>query len=116
MRRVVAAGFVSLDGAMETSEGWRLLYFDEGFGRSVGEGLAASGALLLGRVNYGGWSAYFPRQRPQANPMAMRMNGIETYVVSTTLAEPLEWSNSALVKENAAEEISALERRRGEDA
>jgi dihydrofolate reductase len=115
VREVVAAGFVSPDGVMATSDGWRLPYFDEGFGRVVGEGLATSDAPLIGRASYEEHSAYFPQQHPRENPMAMRMNDIRTYVVSTTLAEPLEWNNSTLIEENFAEEISALERQPGED-
>ena len=115
MGRVVAAEFVSLDGVMETSEGWHLPYFNEEFGQTIAEGLAASDALLMGRVNYEEWSAYFPQQDPDENPMAARMNDIKKYVVSTTLAEPLEWNNSTLIKENVAEEISALKRQPGKN-
>ena len=115
MGKVVAAEFVSLDGVMDTSERWHLRYFDEELGQAVGEGLAASDALLMGRVNYEEWSAYFPQQDPEENPMAAQMNDIKKYVVSTTLTEPLEWDNSELIKENVAEEISALKRQPGKN-
>jgi dihydrofolate reductase len=36
-------------------------------------------------------------------------------VVSTTLEEPLEWSNSTLIKSNVAKEITELNRRLGKD-
>jgi dihydrofolate reductase len=113
--KVVAAEFVSLDGVMETSERWHLPYINEEFGQAVGEGLAASDALLMGRVNYEEWAASFPQQDPEENPMAARMNDIKKYVVSTTLTEPLEWNNSTLIKENVAEEISALKRQPGKN-
>ena len=42
------------------------------------------------------------------------MNGIAKFVVSTTLAE-LEWSNSTLIRENVAEEVSKLKEQPGQD-
>jgi dihydrofolate reductase len=113
--KVIAAEFVSLDGVMDTSERWHLPYFNEQLWQAVGEGLAASDALLMGRVNYEEWAASFPQQDPEENPMAARMNDIKKYVVSTTLLEPLEWNNSTLIKENVAEEISALKRQPGKN-
>ena len=48
--------------------------------------------------------------------MAAQMNDIKKYLVSTTLAEPLEWNNSTLIKENVAEESSsALKGQPGKD-
>jgi dihydrofolate reductase len=43
------------------------------------------------------------------------MNGYPKYVVSTTLEEPLEWSNSTLIKGNVAEEVSRLKQQPGKD-
>ena len=43
------------------------------------------------------------------------MNGVQKYVVSTTLEEPLEWDNSTLIKGNVAEEIAELKRQAGRD-
>jgi dihydrofolate reductase len=53
------------------------------------------------------------QQDPEENPVAALMNDRKKYVVSTT---PLEWSNSTLIKENVAEEISsALKNQPGKD-
>jgi len=43
------------------------------------------------------------------------MNGYPKHVVSTTLAEPLEWNNSTLNKENVTEEIADLKRQPDKD-
>jgi dihydrofolate reductase len=115
MRKVVAAEFVSLDGVMESPDKWHFPYFNEEMGQAVGEGFAASDAMLMGRVNYEEWAAYWPQQDPEENPVAAQMNDVRKYVVSTTLEEPLEWSNSTLIKENVAEEISALKNQPGKD-
>jgi dihydrofolate reductase len=115
LRKVVAAEFVSLDGVMESPDKWHFPYFNEEMGQAVGEGFAAADAMLMGRVNYEEWAAYWPGQNPEENPMAAQMNSMKKYVVSTTLKEPLEWQNSTLIGENAAEEIAKLKQEEGGD-
>ena len=116
MRRVVAAEFLSLDGVMESPDKWHFPYFDEEMGQAVAEGFAAADAMLMGRVNYEEWAAFWPGQDPEENPMAAQMNAMKKYVVSTTLEEPLGWSNSTLIEGNEfAEEIEKLKYRPGED-
>src|SRR5919199_6472423 len=61
------------------------------------ETLHQADAMLMGRVLYEEWAAYWPQQDPEENPVAAQMNGIQKYVVSTTLEEPLEWNNSTLI-------------------
>ena len=115
MRKVVAAEFLSLDGVMESPDKWHFPYFDEEMGQAVAEGFAAADAMLMGRVNYEEWAAFWPGQDPEENPMAAQMNAMKKYVVSTTLEEPLGWSNSTLIKEDVAQEIEKLKDRPGED-
>ena len=115
MRKVVAAEFLSLDGVMESPDKWHFPYFNDEMGRAVGEGFASADAMLMGRVNYEEWAAYWPKQDPAENPMAAQMNAMQKYVVSTTLEAPLEWQNSTLINENVAEEIAGLKRGEGGD-
>jgi dihydrofolate reductase len=115
MRKVVAAEFLSLDGVMESPDKWHFPYFNDEMGQAIGEGFAAADAMLMGRVNYEEWSAFWPGQDPQENPMAAQMNAMRKYVVSTTLQEPLGWQNSTLIGENAAEEITRLKQEEGGD-
>src|SRR3954463_4907933 len=115
MRKVVAAEVLSLDGVMESPDQWHFPYFNEEMGQAVGEGFAASDALLMGRVLYEEWAAFWPNQDPEENPVAATMNGVRKYVVSTTLEEPLGWNNASLIGENVAEEISELKGQPGKD-
>ncbi len=116
MRKVVASEFLSLDGVMEAPDQWHFPYFDDEMGKAIEEGFVASDAMLMGRVNYEEWAAYWPQQDPEENPIAGTMNGRQKYVVSTTLEEPLEWSNSTLIKGNEfAEEIGNLKEQEGKD-
>jgi dihydrofolate reductase len=76
--------------------------------------MAASDALLMGRVTYEQMATYWPNQ-PCGTPMVDYINSVPKYVVSTILEEPLEWKNSTLIMENFAEEIIELTRQPGKD-
>jgi dihydrofolate reductase len=115
MRKVVAAEFLSLDGVMESPDQWHFPYFNDEMGQAVGEGFETSDALLMGRVLYEEWAAFWPNQNPEENPVAEHMNGLRKYVVSTTLQEPLAWNNASLINGDVAEEISRLKQQPGKD-
>jgi dihydrofolate reductase len=115
MRKVVASEFISLDGVVESPEKWHFPYFNDQMGDAIGAAMATSDAMLMGRVLYEEWAAFWPKQDPDENPVAVRMNGVRKYVVSTTLEEPLEWQNSTRIGDNVAEEISRLKEQPGKD-
>jgi dihydrofolate reductase len=115
MRKIVVSEFVSLDGVMESPEKWHFPYFDEEMGQEIRAAMGQADAMLMGRVNYEEWAAFWPQQDPEENPAAVHMNGVRKYVVSTTLEEPLGWDNSTLIKENVAEEVLELKRQPGKD-
>ena len=114
MRRVCAWELVSVDGVMEKPEEWAFPYSEVEMGEASASGMAASDALLLGRVTYEHLAAYWPDQ-PGGTPMVDYINSVPKYVVSRTLEEPLGWNNSVLIKGNVAKEIAKLKRQEGED-
>ncbi len=114
MRRVGAWELVSLDGVMERPEEWAFSYSDDEMGEASASGIAASDALLLGRVTYEHLAAYWPNQ-PGGEPMVDYINSVPKYVVSGTLEEPLAWNNSTIISGNMAEEIARLKRQPGKD-
>ena len=115
MRRVIVSEFASLDGVFEAPDKWHFPYFDEEMGQEIVAAMGQSDAMLMGRVNYEEWAAFWPEQNPEENPAAAHMNGVQKYVVSTTLEEPLAWENSTLIKGNVAEEIAKLKEGEGGD-
>jgi dihydrofolate reductase len=115
MRKVVASEFVSLDGVVESPDKWHFPYFNDQMEEAIGAAMAASDAMLIGRVLYEEWAAFWPKQDPDENPVAAQMNGVRKYVVSTTLEEPLQWQNSTLIGDNVAEEILRLKEQPGKD-
>src|SRR5918992_172246 len=115
MRKVVASEFISLDGVVESPDKWHFPYFNDQMGDAIGGAMAASDAMLMGRFLYEEWAAFWPKQDPEENPVAARMNGVRKYVVSTTLEEPLEWNNTTLINADVAEEITKLKQLPGKD-
>jgi dihydrofolate reductase len=127
MRKVIVSTFLTLDGVMQAPGGpdedrsggfehggWQMPYFDDVAGSAISEGMAASGAFLLGRKTYEIFAAYWP-SAPDDDPIAAVMNSIQKYVVSTTLEEPLEWNNSTLIKGDIAAEVTKLKQQPGKD-
>ncbi len=111
MRKLVVTEFISLDGVME-GPAWTFPYWNEEIARFKGEESSASDALLLGRVTYQGFAAAWPESKDEG---ADYFNSVRKYVVSKTLEEPLEWNNSTLIKDDIAQEITALKQEDGKD-
>lgn len=111
MRKIVANLFVSLDSVVEAPEEWTFPYFNDEVGQAVGEGFAASDALLMGRVNYEDWAAVWPGRD---GPLADTINSIRKYVV-TTMLQTASWTNSSIVSGDVAAEITALKEQPGKD-
>jgi dihydrofolate reductase len=113
MRKVVVSEFVSLDGVMEDPR-WTFQFPSEDRDKFKFDELAASDALLLGRVTYEGFAAAWPQMEEQTGEYGAWMNGYPKYVVSTTLEEA-GWNNSTIINENVVEEVSNLKKQPGKD-
>src|ERR1700732_2488940 len=119
MRKIVVTNNLTLDGVMQApgrpdedvrggfDRGvWALPYNDPVMGREMGDGMAQAGGLLLGRRTYEDFSSVWPNRTD--NPFTEVLNNTQKYVASTTLEEPLSWSNSTLLKGDAAEAVARL--------
>ena len=114
MRKVVAVELVSVDGVMESPEEWAFSYSNNEMEEVNAAGMAASDALLLGRVTYEGLAAFWPNQLG-GTPLVDYINSVRKHVVSRTLQEPLEWNNSTLLEGDVAEAVAGLKRQPGKD-
>ena len=103
-----------MDGVMESPEEWASSYTNDEMEEVNASGMAASDALLLGRVTYEQMAAFWSNQSGGV-PMVDYINSVRKHVVSGTLEEPLEWNNSALIKANVAEAVVKLKRQPGKD-
>jgi dihydrofolate reductase len=122
MGKVILGTMLTLDGVMQAPGqpdedlrggfehgGWQRQYADPVMGRAIGESMGTSAGLLLGRRTYESFAAFWPSQSSD-NPIAAMMNGVQKFVASTTLREPLPWSNSTLLKGDVVEAVAELKR------
>lgn len=120
MRKLVVSEFVSLDGVMEAPGGeddyvhgpWTIPYFCAEIGGYKSAELDAADALLLGRVQYEGFSAAWPER--SGDPFSDKMNRMAKYVVSSTLEDPT-WNNTQVLGGDLVAEVTALKEAEGED-
>lgn len=94
MRKIKSNFFISLDGVVESPDKWHFSYFDEEMGNAVGAGFATADAMLMGRVLYAEWAAYWPEHAD--DPFGDVMNSMKKYVVSNTLRSA-DWQNTELI-------------------
>ena len=119
MARIIAIENVTLDGVMQAPGsqnedtrggfahgGWAQPYNDEVSMRRAGEGMAAEGAMLFGRVTYERFREVWAGR--DDNPFSPVLDGRRKYVASTTLTDPLPWQNSVLLREDATVTVREL--------
>jgi dihydrofolate reductase len=84
---------------------------------AIGAAMAASDTMLLGRVTYEEFAAFWPSQEASDEDQEATnyMNNTPKFVVSKTLEEPLEWNNSTLINGGVAEGITKLKEQPGKD-
>jgi dihydrofolate reductase len=115
MRKIFAFIMTTLDGYYEGPDGeFDFWVLDEEFDEFAVEQLDEADTLLFGRVTYEGMAAYWPTPEAERDDpeVAARMNGLAKIVVSRTL-EGAEWSNTRLIKDHVAEELTTLKRQPG---
>src|SRR6266487_2394032 len=124
MSNVVVLNHLTLDGVMQAPgrpdedrrDGFAYGGWARPRGDSVAEafgGIAESGALLFGRRTYEDFFSFWPNQTD--NPFTAVLNTTQKYVASTTLEQPLPWSNSTLLTGDAAEAVARLKQQLDKD-
>ncbi len=116
MSKVVVFMNLTLDGVMQAPGrpdedrrggfehgGWATPYATMEDAR---ESMDTAGALLLGRRTYEDFYAVWPNRTD--NPYTAVLDNSQKYVASTTLEDPLPWSNSTLLKGDVAEAVAQL--------
>jgi dihydrofolate reductase len=124
--KVVVFTSLTLDGVMQAPGrpdedrrggfehgGWAQPYNDPVMASVAAEGMASTGPLLFGRRTYEDFFSFWPHQTD--NPFTEVLDNTLKYVASTTLKEPLPWSNSALLHGDAAEAVARLKQEPGKD-
>jgi dihydrofolate reductase len=113
MRKIKSHFFVSLDGVVEAPDKWHFPYFDDEMGAAVGAGFATTDAMLMGRVLYDEWAAYWPDHADE--PFGDVINGMKKYVVSDSL-RTADWENTEVLGGDvAAARLAELKAQDGGD-
>ena len=115
MRRLVVWNLMTLDGYFEGRSPWDLGFHETVWGDelqafSLEQGKEI-GTLLFGRRTYEGMAAHWSRE---TGAVADMMNSVEKAVATRTLDEAT-WSNTRLLKGEAAEAVRALKAEEGKD-
>jgi dihydrofolate reductase len=116
MRKVVAGLFITLDGVAENPGQWQET-FDDDMGAELGAFLPTVDAILMGRITYQEWAAYWPEMSDDApdSGFAQFLNHTPKYVVSTTLKQ-VQWGdaqNITLIQGDLAQQIGNLKNQPG---
>jgi dihydrofolate reductase len=126
MSKIVVFNHLTLDGVMQAPGrpdedrrggfkhgGWATARMDAVLGSVAAEGMSKGGSMLLGRRTYQDFAAFWPKQKD--NPFTAVLNKVQKYVASTTLKEPLPWSNSTLLKGDAIKAVASLRKKQRKD-
>jgi len=120
--RLIVSEFVTLDGVIEApgnedhrdgKNAWALRGSDEEQQRFKIDEVLDADALLLGRVTYQIFAAFWP-DAPSDGGFADKMNAMPKYVVSTTLARA-DWNHTVILHGDFSREISELKDRHDGD-
>ncbi len=112
MRKLVVSEALSLDGVMEAPDKWLFSYNTAEMNDDAKAILSTFDAVLLGRVTYEEFAAYWPTQDNTDFGIADKLNNVTKYVVSTTL-EKVDWHNSFLLKGDLTTQIIGLKHQPG---
>jgi dihydrofolate reductase len=129
MRKLIVNEFMSMDGVAQAPGGqeedpsggfahggWHMRYMqDERAQAWVMKYIAEIGALVLGRRTYEIFAGYWPNASEEEASIAEPLNRVPKYVASTTLTEPLAWSNSSLLRPDVPTALRALKQEDGQD-
>ena len=127
MRDLIVAEFMTLDGVIQAPGGkdedpdggfvhggWTQPYWHDDIGTHFFQAMSQADALLLGRKTWQGHGAAFD-PLPAGDPFGDVLNGIQKYVVSTTLHDTSLWRNSTIIKGNVVEEVRKLKAQPGKN-
>jgi dihydrofolate reductase len=93
--------------------GWAAPYADAITTGMASEGAGTTEGLLFGRHTYEQFYSVWHGRTD--NPFSPILDNSPKYVASRTLAEPLPWQNSILLKGDAGDTVAALRARPGKD-
>ncbi|MFE0674647.1 dihydrofolate reductase family protein [Streptomyces sp. NPDC058867] len=114
MRKIINSTYLSLDGDIEKLDQWSFDYWSDDLERYAHKLLFAADALLMGRETYVNFESAWSR-RAGADAFSDRMNGIDKYVVSSTLTGGGWGATTVFPQDRAVEAVAGLKEQPGGD-
>jgi dihydrofolate reductase len=114
MRKIINSTYLSLDGDIEKLDQWSFDHWSADLERYAHKLLFSADALLMGRETYENFEPAWS-ERAGTDDFADRMNGIDKYVVSSTLSEGAWGATTVIPRDEAVEAITELKGRPGGD-
>jgi dihydrofolate reductase len=111
MRKLVLYTLLSLDGVAESPDRY-IFEFDQVMDDNLAEVIGTQDAVLLGRVSYDEWAAYWPTGEHQ--PFAGFINAVPKFVFTSTQPS-LSWAGTTVVTGPAADFVRDLKEQPGGD-
>ncbi len=111
-RKIVSSLYVTLDGYLDEPGRWSFPFWSEEASAFKARELAASDALLLGRVTYEGFAAAWPTMEGTGE-FGEKMNAMPKYVASRTLGTAT-W-NATIIQGDVAEAVRRVRQEDGGD-
>jgi dihydrofolate reductase len=112
MRKLIVNEMLTLDGVMEAPEKWSGPYQNDEIAHDNTAGMDASDAMLLGRVTYEGFAAFWPHQTEDKTGITDYLNKTPKFVVSSSLKKA-DWVNTTILSGDAVKEITKLKQQPG---
>lgn len=118
MRKLVVTENITVDGVIDMAAGW----FDplaedvdqSDITAAGAEHRNAADALLVGRATFEAFREFWPRQTDDPTGVSDYLNGVDKYVVSSTLQDP-GWDNTTVLRGDLIDEVQALKQAGGRD-
>ena len=110
---------MTLDGVIDATEGWFEPAGDEEVDESdvleaLQRQMKVEDALLLGRMTFESFRAYWPRQLDDQTGVTKHLDSVSKYVVSSTLEDP-GWENTTILRGPLEDEARALKEAPGKE-
>jgi dihydrofolate reductase len=125
--RLTLTEFLTLDGVAQgpgspeedtsdgfTQGGWFVPYLDEDFIQRAAHWLGEADALLFGRRTYENFARDWPQITDPDDPFAEKMNGLQKYVASGSLAQAA-WAPTTILSGDVPAQVAELKRQPGRE-
>lgn len=110
MGTIVANFFSSLDTVVERPDTFVFPYFSAQVGAAISAGIEGVDAVLMGRQLYSEWSEHWPASTDE--PFAGFINGVDKYVLSSTLTRA-DWAGTTILSgDDVADQVRELKQRK----